>query len=126
MKSAWQGLTVVNSPTHPPHPHPATPPPPPPHDAMMMWHHCNKKCHDYVYVKESTKILSKKIKYYLKHENKVNEYKVLSYCEPLIYNEHNQKQWKLFSIVSNLQTHYHFKLDLDRETFFVKNVVYFP
>ena len=43
-------------------------------------------------------------------EDKVNERKALSYWKPLRY------MWKKksFSIMSNLQTHYHFKLDFQK------------
>ena len=53
-----------------------------------------------------------KIKRYLRHENKVNENRVFYFealryiCKSLI-----NKQRKKVSIMSNLQTHYHFKLD---------------
>ena len=39
------------------------------------------KCQDYVYVEIEYWSTMKKIKHYLRHENKVNENKVLSYCE---------------------------------------------
>ena len=44
---------------------------------------------------ESTKVLCKKIKYYLRRENKVNENKLSSHCEALRYMqsiiENNEK-----------------------------------
>ena len=48
----------------------------------------------------------------MKHENKVNETKVLSYSEALRYMWNNKQ--KLFPIMLNLQTHYHFKLDFQK------------
>ena len=49
------------------------------------------------------------------HENKVNENKVLSYFEASRYMWNNEEIiQKLFSIMSNLQTHYHFKLDFQK------------
>ena len=51
-------------------------------------------------------------KHYLIHEDKVNENKALSYCEVLRYMYiYYQTKKKLFSIMSNLRNHYHFKLD---------------
>ena len=39
---------------------------------------------------ESTRVICKKIKHYLRYENKVNENKILSYCETLSYmQKHN-------------------------------------
>ena len=46
----------------------------------------------------------------MRHDNKVNENKVLSYCK--MWN--NQKQQKVVSFMSNLQTYYHFKLDFQK------------
>ena len=47
--------------------------------------------------------------------NKVNENKVSSYCEALRYMQKQLKTMKkLFSIMCNLQTHYHFKLDFQK------------
>ena len=43
--------------------------------------HINRKCQDYVYVKWEYWNTMCKIKHYLRHENKVNENKVLSYCD---------------------------------------------
>ena len=43
----------------------------------------NRKCQGCIMLEESTKV--KKRKHYLKHENKVNENKVLSYCEAWRY-----------------------------------------
>ena len=54
-----------------------------------------------------------KIKHYLRHKNKVNKNKDLSYCEALRYMWNNKK---LFSFMSNLQTYYHFKLDFQKWT----------
>ena len=54
-----------------------------------------------------------KIKHHLRHENKVNENKVLSYCEAPRYMWNNKKS--LFSFMSNLQTYYNFKLDLKKK-----------
>ena len=41
---------------------------------------------------------------------------VFSYCESLRYmwNNYKKKQMRLFSIMSNFQTYYHFKLDLQK------------
>ena len=50
-----------------------------------------------------------KIKYNQRHENKVNENKVL-HCKALRY-EIIKNNKKLFSYMSNLQTYNHFKLD---------------
>ena len=54
----------------------------------------------------------------MRHENKVNENKVLSYCAAWSYMCNNKKQnktttttKKFFSIMLNLQIYYHFKLD---------------
>ena len=47
-------------------------------------------------------------------QNKVMENKVLSYCEALRYVYMNKKNEKLISIMSNLQTHNHYKLDIQR------------
>ena len=61
---------------------------------------------------ESTKVLCEKIKHYLGHEGQVNEIKSLLNCEAFRYMYEIIKTLKtLFSIMSNLQTHYHFKLD---------------
>ena len=52
------------------------------------------------------------MKYYLRHENKVNENKVLTYCDALIYmQKHVQNNEKVVLHYVNLQTHYRFKLD---------------
>ena len=40
-----------------------------------------KKCQDYIYVNEGTKVLCKKNKHYLRHENKIKENNVLSYYD---------------------------------------------
>ena len=53
-----------------------------------------------------------KIKHYLRHENKVNENKVLSYCKAMWNNQKQQKM--LFSFMANLQTYYHFNLDFQK------------
>ena len=45
----------------------------------------DRKCQDYVYAKWECLSTMYKIKHNLRHENKVNENKVLSYCEALIY-----------------------------------------
>ena len=51
----------------------------------------------------------------MRHENEVNQTKLSSYCQAFIYVVHNQKTMKkLFSIVSNLQIDYHFKLDFQK------------
>ena len=50
---------------------------------------------------------------FFRHENKVNENKALSYSEALRYMWNNETKY-LFTIVSNLQTHYHFKLDFQK------------
>ena len=54
-----------------------------------------------------------KIKHHLRYENKVNENKVLPYCEAPRYMWNNKKS--LFSFMSNLQTYYNFKLDLKKK-----------
>ena len=51
-----------------------------------------------------------KIKHYFRHENKVNENKVLSYCEALRCETIKTKKKEFFSFMSNLQTYYNFKL----------------
>ena len=43
----------------------------------------NRMCQDYVYIKWEYWSTMWKIKHYLRHENKVNENKVLSYCGAL-------------------------------------------
>ena len=64
--------------------------------------------------------LSVKIEHYLRFENKANENKVLSWCEALrCMQKQIRIMKKLFSILSNLQTHYHVKVDfrkLDQHT----------
>ena len=50
------------------------------------------------------------LKHYFSHEDKTNENKILSYCKALRCETIIKK--KLFSLLSNLQTYYHFKLDL--------------
>ena len=55
---------------------------------------------------ESTEVLCRQF-HDLKPENWVNKNKVSSYCEALRYMSNNTK---MFAIMSNLQTHYHFKL----------------
>ena len=45
----------------------------------------------------------------MRHDNKVKKDKVLSYFEALWYMWNNKK---MNSIMPNLQTHYHFKLDV--------------
>ena len=51
-----------------------------------------------------------KIKRCLRHANKVKENKVLLYCEADICKTKSKTFKKLFSIMSSLQTHYHYKL----------------
>ena len=53
-----------------------------------------------------------KIKHYLRHENKVNENKVL--CCKALRSETIQNNKKLFSFMSNLQTYCHFQLDFQK------------
>ena len=53
-----------------------------------------------------------KIKHYLRHENKVNENKVLSYCKALRCETIKKQK---FSFMSNLQTYYHFTIDWEQE-----------
>ena len=48
------------------------------------------------------------------HENKVNENKVFLYCEALRCETITKRTQKLFSIMSNLQTYYHLKLDFQK------------
>ena len=55
---------------------------------------------------ESSEVLCRK-KHVLRHKNKVNENKVLSYCDALRCSWNNKK---LFTVISNLQIS-HFKLD---------------
>ena len=54
--------------------------------------------------------------YYLRRENKVNKTTILPYSGAFecMYNiiENNEK---LFSIISNLQNHYHFKLGFQKK-----------
>ena len=45
----------------------------------------NRKCQHYVYVKWEYQSTMLKMKYCLKRKNKVNENKILSYCEALRY-----------------------------------------
>ena len=59
---------------------------------------------------------------HLRHENKVNENKISSYCEALRYETIK----KLFSLMSNLKTYYNFKLDFqngDQHTYFAVLVI---
>ena len=59
---------------------------------------------------ESSEVLFRKKKHYLRRGDKVNENKVPSYREALWISESIKKT--LFSTISNLQTHYLFiKLD---------------
>ena len=51
-----------------------------------------------------------KMKHYLRHENKVNENKVFSFCEALRYMSTNDKRQKMLSFMSNLQTYHHLNL----------------
>ena len=48
----------------------------------------------------------------MRHENKVNEHKVL-YCK-VLRCEAIKNNKKLFSFMSNLQTYYHFQLDFQK------------
>ena len=54
--------------------------------------------------------------HYLRHENRVIRNKVVIILWGInIYVETGLKLWKkLFTIISNLQTHYHFKLDFQK------------
>ena len=52
------------------------------------------------------------MKRYLRHENKVNENKVLSYCEALRCE--TIKQQKMFFFMSNFQTYDHIKLNFQK------------
>ena len=61
---------------------------------------------------ESTKVPCTKMKHYLRHENKVNKNKVLSYCEALRYMRNNKKK-----VVLNYVKHTNtlsFKLDFQK------------
>ena len=49
------------------------------------------------------------MKRYMRHENKVNENKVLSFCKALRCETIEKITTKLFSFMSNLHTYYHFK-----------------
>ena len=51
----------------------------------------------------------------MKHENKVNDNKVVSYCKAL-KRETIKNNTKIFSFMSKLQTYDHFKLDFQRWT----------
>ena len=67
---------------------------------------------------ESVKVTVMYNEYYVENKalfetwNKVNKNKVLWYCEALRCETKSDK--KMFSIMSNLQTHYHFKLDFQK------------
>ena len=81
----------------------------------------NRKRQDYVYVKAEQQSTSQETKHHLRHENKTNEircYHIVSHkniCKT--YVQTLLKAMKmLFFIVSNLQTHYHFKLDFQNWT----------
>ena len=54
-----------------------------------------------------------KIKHYLRQENTVNENKVL-YCKALRCETNKKKKKMLLSLMSNLQTYYHFKHDFQK------------
>ena len=71
----------------------------------------NRKCQDYLYVKWEYWSTMYKIKHYLRHENKVNENKVSSYCETLRCETIKKK---LFSLMSNSQTYYYFQLHFQK------------
>ena len=58
----------------------------------------NRKCQDYVYVKWEYWSTMHKIKHYLKHENQINENKVLSYCETLRCETTKRTQQNFFSL----------------------------
>ena len=75
--------------------------------SYVIWRsvHFDKKCQGYVYVKCMYWNTMQKIKHYLIYENRVNENKVLSYCEALRYMWNNRNQQKMFSVMPNLQTH---------------------
>ena len=49
----------------------------------------------------------------MRHENKVNENKVWSYCEALRFETIKKKKKVVFKYV-NLQTYYHFQLDFQK------------
>ena len=68
----------------------------------------SRKGQDYVYIKWVLKYYVEH-KALLRHENKVNENKVL-YCKALRFETIK----KLFSFMSNLQTYYHFNLDFQK------------
>ena len=89
----------------------------------------NRKFQDYVFVKRECWSTLWKIRHSLRHENQVNEKKVhvLSYCDALRYMWNNNKNnTKLFSIMSNLQTHYLFKLDFKKSGPTYRNQAFNP
>ena len=49
----------------------------------------------------------------MRHENNVNENKVVSYCKTYIRCETIKNNKKLFSVMSNVKT-YHFKIDFQK------------
>ena len=63
----------------------------------QLLHDTERKRRDYIYEKESTIFLAKKIEHFLRCESKTIKSKVLSYCEILIYindcmHKKNKKQ----------------------------------
>ena len=54
----------------------------------------NRKCQGYLYIKWEHQSTMQKIRHYLRHGNKVNENKVLSYHEASRYMQKQSKQWK--------------------------------
>ena len=51
----------------------------------------NRKCQDYVYVRGECQSTLLKVKHHLRHENKGDENKMLSYCEKLRYMQNKIK-----------------------------------
>ena len=70
----------------------------------------HRKCPDYIYINWEYWSIMLKIKHYLRHENKVNENKILSYCKASRC-ETIKTNKKVVFFMSNLQAYHHFKLD---------------
>ena len=73
----------------------------------------DRNCQDNVCMKWEYWSTMQKIKHYKRHQNKVNENKVL-YCKALRCETIKNNKRKLFSFMLNLQTYYHFKLDFQK------------
>ena len=86
-----------------------------PSPKYQIWIYQDRKCQYCVYTNGKYQSTLETINIVLKCVNKIDTDKVVSYCETLRYMQiHVYKQFKtmkeLFFIMSNSQTHFHFKL----------------